>query len=389
MKSVNLALSAARKRQSLETGFVHHSYENPNSRDTIPLFENFCLVLSLFKTRMADHILEGKAILTKLLSFQVEGHFPIYLHEYPLCRDLKLGGRLYPIIFWLLKDFSQVLGDSLREKLEHTLSLLSKPSSKDPSSPEEWAEFLILAQIEGASLEPAFQKWHPTLCTFLGPQRQEGFEPAITLYDLFMGELSGTFSKRALQDHPTHLRASLIQSGSFEFNKTLPNICKLPLPLTILWGNQEKLHTLILDTKHTLQDNTLYLEESLVEDEIELAFFLSAHPENTILVNGQKSSTFQLGDTLEIFSQNRQFTLKLTTISGEGRFFGHIFKANRPGQLYAKKDVFEGYDWKISLRTLKRTGSCQIEIKLTHGELGYPLQGPSHASHCQHRQSCQ
>lgn len=388
MKSVNLALSAARKRQSPETGFIHYSYENPNSRDTIPLFENFCLVLSLFKTRMADHILEGKALLTKLLSFQVEGHFPVYLHEYPLCRDLKLGSRIYPIIFWLLKDFSQVLGDSLRGKLEHTLSLLSKPTSKDPSSPEDWAEFLILAQIEGTSLEAAFQKWHPTLCTFLGPQKQEGFEPAITLYDLFMGELLGTFSKRALQDHPIHLRASLIQPGSFNLNKTPSDICKLLYPFTILWGDQEKLHTLILDTKHTLKDNTLSLEEGLIEDEIELAFFLSAHPGNTILVNGQKSSTFQLGDALEIFSENKQFTLKLSMISGEGMFFGHIFKANRPGQLYGKKDVFEGYDWKISLRTLKRTGSCEIKINSSSEELDYPLQGPLRASHCQHRQSC-
>jgi hypothetical protein len=109
---------------------------------------------------------------------------------------------------------------------------------------------------------------------------------------------------------------------------------------------------------------TIYFEEELVEEKTELSFFLSAHPENTIRVNAQKSNTFQLGDTLEVFSERIRLTLTLSLVSGEGMFFGHIFQANRPGQLHAKKDAFESYDWKISLRTIKRKGPCQIGFSL-------------------------
>ncbi|MFS8563022.1 MAG: hypothetical protein LVR00_01270 [Rhabdochlamydiaceae bacterium] len=254
MKLVNLALLATRKRQSRETGFVHYSYEHPESRDTIPLFENFCFVLTLFKTRMADHVLEGKALLEKLLSFQVGKNFPVYLHEFPLCRDLKLGKNIYPVIFWLLKDFYAVLGESLRNALQKLLLTLPKPFlAKEPSSPEEWADFLILAQMEGTSIQPAVDKWHPTLFSYCGHQKQEKFEPAVTLYDLFLGEFAGAFSARALQDHPVHLRASLVQPIS---SLILPQDCPLTYtlsqPLTFLWGGGGK--TPFLDFRHSAKD---------------------------------------------------------------------------------------------------------------------------------------
>jgi hypothetical protein len=362
MKLVNLAIAAARKRQSRETGFVHHSYETLESRDTIPLFENFCFALALLKTRMVDHVFEGRALLEKLLPFQVGSNFPIYIHEFPLCKDLKLGSKLYPVIFWILKEFAQILGEGLRDRLQNLLPLLSQPMLiKEPSSPDEWAEFLILAQMEEASLEPALTKWHPTLFCYVGHQKQEKFEPAITLYDLFMGEFGGAFSSRSLQDHPVHLRASLIQPVPNIKIDALPDVYRLSNPFTVLWGGKEQLHSLILDTKHRVEQDIIYLKEALMEDEIELSFFVSAQPENSFLVNGQKSNTFQLGDTIDILSQGKRFELKASLVSGEGRFFGHIFQSNRPGQIGDKKEC---YDWKISLRTVKRTGPCEISFSL-------------------------
>ncbi len=365
MKANDLALQAARKRQSPETGFVHYSYEIPGSRDTIPLFENFCFALALFKTRTAENILEGKALLEKLLMFQVGDNFPIYVHEFPLCRNPKLGSSLYPVVFWLLKDFSLVLAAHLKEQLEKLLQMLVKPVlTKEASSPEEWAEFLILAQIEGIPLEPALKQWHPTLFTYLGPQKQEKFEPALTLYDIFLGEFTGEFSLRALQDHPSHMRASLVQPYTMTKTPSAENQ-HLSHPLRFMWGTKEGLHSFVLETKGAVEQETIYLQEGLVEDEIEVAFFVSAFPENTIWVEGLKANSFQLGDHLDILSQDKKLTLKLSLISGEGRFFGQIFKANRPGQLCCKKDNSECYDWKLSLRTLKRTGPCQIRATLS------------------------
>src|ERR1700733_5507295 len=95
-KMVELNLTAGRKAQSEQTGYIHLNYECEDKHDTIPLLENFCFVLALLRSRLTDHVLEGKTLLGKLLAFEVDGNFPIYLHDFPECKDRDFSLTLLP-----------------------------------------------------------------------------------------------------------------------------------------------------------------------------------------------------------------------------------------------------------------------------------------------------
>jgi len=115
---IDLNLQAARKRLSPQTGWVHHCYESEGTRhDTIPLLENLCFALALFRSRLSDDILQGRQLLEKLLAFEVQGEFPIYLHEYPTIRDRGSSLDLLPALLHIQKEFGIVLGEGLQKQL--------------------------------------------------------------------------------------------------------------------------------------------------------------------------------------------------------------------------------------------------------------------------------
>ena len=102
-KMSEMALTAFRKRLSPQTGWIHLFIENALDarQDSIPLVENFLYVHALFRSKIAVNIQEGKALLERILAFEVSGNFPLYLHDYPSCHDPKLSsyflfGQLFP-----------------------------------------------------------------------------------------------------------------------------------------------------------------------------------------------------------------------------------------------------------------------------------------------------
>jgi hypothetical protein len=359
MKIVDLAVQAGRKRQSPQTGYVHYCYEGVDRHDTIPILENFFFALALLRTRIAENVLEGKALLEKLLAFQAEGNFPVYLHEYPHCRDKKMGRRIYPALYWILNDFHSVLGE-LKPRLETVLEKLEQPVVPETlQSPEAWAEFLIVSQIKKIDPRPAFKQWDPSAFAYAGPQKQERGEPALTLYDLFMGQATGAFSKRALNDHPAHLKAAVVHPFEEEPIFTAHN--------PYLWGGAAATHSLHFEHKgEAIGEGIVALPQEYEPDAMEVAFYCNAHPDNQILIKGQRATTFQLGEPVQIYSKNKIFILIFDLLEGEGMFFGHLFRANRPSQLSCKgEDRHESYDWKISLRTLRRSPECKLKISLS------------------------
>ncbi len=364
MKAVELALKAGRKRQSEMTRFVHYCSEHPEkSSETIPTYENFCFALALLRSRTAENVLEAKALLEKLLAFQVDSEFPVYLHEYPLCRYAGLKSKLYPVIFFILRDFHSILGEKLREQLQAVQGAPEDVAS--PESPEEWAEFLIQSQITGQDKTVALQQWDSSCLSFIGPQRQERGEPALTLYDLFLGEWGCKYSTRALQDHPVHLRASLIYPAEI----ALTSIPDQSLQRQF-WGSGSPTHSLLLNTQGTLTEVEdgfeVVLQEKEVQEEMEVACFYNLHPNTTVTINHQKATSFQLGDTIQIISKDRQIELSFTVKSGEGQFWGHLYRANRPGQLCCKgEDKHEAFDGVIGLRTIKRNPQTVIWVSLS------------------------
>src|SRR5580693_298520 len=142
-KMIELNLAAGRKAQSPQTGYIHLNYETDERHDTIPLLENFCFALALLRSRLSEHVLEAKALLEKLLSFEVDGNFPIYLHDFPQCKDRSLGLSLLPIFHWALADFKVALGEPLAMHMEmligRVLSHGYKMHSQRPlSKPDEF-----------------------------------------------------------------------------------------------------------------------------------------------------------------------------------------------------------------------------------------------------------
>lgn len=273
-----MAIACGRKKQSAQTGYVHFFYNSQEDeiQQTIPLVENFLFALALFRSKTAENILEAKGIIDRLLEFQCldqesgKGNFPIYLHEYPQCKDRFLGAHLLPPFFWILKNFQQVLGSELKIKLEKAAKALLLQSLK--THEEKPAPYFIGLKIAAAAralgmlwedkylqdkgdllleearngdltslyipsqmgeicaaLQMAFTNissswipfwehlnntWHQQCCSYIGPAIQEfqrGEESEPTLYDLFLGSFSGNFSQRSFSDQFLLLHGALIQ----------------------------------------------------------------------------------------------------------------------------------------------------------------------------------
>src|ERR1700733_5471312 len=218
---IDLAIVVARKRLSSQTSFVHFCHEAEGVKhDTIPLFENFCYMLALFRSRLSGDIAEGKALLERLLGFEAEGNFPVYLHEYPTCLYRAAALEILPALVYVERDFHVVLGQSLREKLKYCLTRVIAYLDKEhercafpshlwlrrqaltedftphplrPLSSSELSSYLVALQLWGkyneANRSWLLPFWHEDLCLYCGPQGREFFFetiPAPTLFDLLM-----------------------------------------------------------------------------------------------------------------------------------------------------------------------------------------------------------
>ncbi|MDB6081265.1 MAG: hypothetical protein JWO53_537, partial [Chlamydiia bacterium] len=211
---------------------------------TIPLYENMLFCLALFRTKTHESIQEAKVVLDRLLYFQGDGNFPVHLHDYPHCHDHYLGAKILCPLFWIKKDFSQVLGDALLERLEKAYTKLTQflnslnerlemptwvqlkigASKQLPTigyeemNPQLLGEMLSAMQMYGLESEEIWQflaaTWHPVCKSYIGPAvrvMQAGYEPACTLYDYYMGYYYGSLSQRAAKPQIAALQAALIQ----------------------------------------------------------------------------------------------------------------------------------------------------------------------------------
>jgi hypothetical protein len=71
-----------------------------------------------------------------------------------------------------------------------------------------------------------------------------------------------------------------------------------------------------------------------------------------------------MGETLSIGSPSLQIDMQFELIEGAGDFLGHLSRGNRPGQVAGRgAKLYDAYDWRISLRTLRTQGPCKIALK--------------------------
>ncbi|NGX38211.1 MAG: hypothetical protein K1000chlam2_01383 [Chlamydiae bacterium] len=309
---MHLALETGQLLQKKQTGFVH-------DRDAISVYENILFAYALFRSRLSDCVLEGKSLVERLLKFERDGNFPVYLHEYPQTLDPYLGLRILPILFWINHDFSHVIGDLKQELQMCIFRIVKRAQSLDlppwaayrldafdgkigslPQTCMDWGEALISLQIaekKGASIEEtiaaACKLWHPALSLYIGPtmrRNQERHELALSLFDLFMCHFQKTHPKRAERPDPLFLRGALIRPLSFEpvFNAyPVPYVDFNPeaeCPLFIAWEN----HTFVLAKKHMRVEGNaegLILRLSDLEEMGE-NFFLDHQPDHDLRIYG-------------------------------------------------------------------------------------------------------
>ncbi len=281
-----MALTAGRNRVSEQTGFVHHHYHIDGVAQSIPVLENVIFAYTLLKNKSVETIQEAKELLEKILHFQCleeglsEGNFPIYLHEYPQCKDRLLSINLLPVFFLVIKQFNTVLGTDLNKKLQknvealilHSLqsynekplsythqlklssslfafgnffddaalikranSLMTELEKDTPGSewfsPSDLGDILLSLQLNGASLPESgwgnlwdhlCNTYDPSVGTYAGPCLQQYYwkqQPQLTLYDYFMSCSSESFSDRLSHDSIVQLHASLIQPHNNIFPK--------------------------------------------------------------------------------------------------------------------------------------------------------------------------
>lgn len=265
-----LIVSVGKKYIHPQTGFIHYCYhQNEEAYDvTIPIYENLLYIYALFKTKSIENINEAKVLLSSILSFQnnESKNFPIYLHEYPSCKNSQLPFKILPVFTFIIKQFESVLGEKLLQKLKHSIFLLiqfgldycskgflriehkfilsaSIYSFQKVLGPElsKDAE-VILESIDIHDLEkkvfyphslgdiltacqmfsPLFEKFPleffkfftPSLGLYTGPLLQivyEGPEPQVCLYDYHCASISGVYSNRILNENISLLYASLVQ----------------------------------------------------------------------------------------------------------------------------------------------------------------------------------
>ncbi len=292
-----IALNAGRGAQSPQTGFFHYFHNRADfpHADTIPIVENVYYALGLMRDRSKEGLQEGKRLLERVLSFQNvaqderKGLFPVYLHEYPECRDLFINAQLLPAFYWILVEFGTVLGSALKSRTEqaaqamleqtkelqalaklpfglaikiagaqagfgtlwnaaeleargrHTLESLRQvaeaPDFLDWFIPEVIADTFIALQMAYKQLADSpwvrfgswlANVWNAATCSYAGPalsEQQDKSEPETTLYDLFMGYYTGKLSYRALLNKPLAVRGALVHASADRLGAP-------PLPLT-------------------------------------------------------------------------------------------------------------------------------------------------------------
>ena len=403
-KLVELALLEGKKRLSKQTGYIHLFIEDPtfSSQDSIPILENFLYAYSLMRSRIAQNVQEGKDLLENLLHFEKDGNFPVYLHEYPICRDKQFASQLLPAFFYLLKDFKSGMGEMLThrirmlsEKITKTLrneplSVLSQNrldafqgkftgDNWTPSSSAEWGEFCVCSQMCGLSLEKATEFWDSKRHVFIGKGKdrlQEESEPAITLFDLFMGDVFDSLSARALAESAIHLRAALIQPCTKMKKEEGPFSVIIDESgrqcFTLYSGDAKATNSLVIEAKKgafKAQDKgngkyeILYTYDEELPSELEsteLNFYVD--DKQTVFIGEEKATAFQPGDTLKIHSPYLLVSAVIETDPSQGQWMGHISKGNRSFQ--KSKAPHAAYDWKIGWRTLRRESKAFAKISI-------------------------
>ena len=407
------ALKAARHFVRPETGFLHYHPTGDAPYATIPLHENFCYVLALFKTKEKEEVERGIELLAKLLPFQnEEGLFPLYLHDYPMIRDHILSANhLKPLLD--IAKFNAVIPfrDKLNKAIEKLKSALIKfLNEKNPASfnahilsnmvlekeiPVEFSRAMgaseLAEKLMNNQQEVGFREewlplmWYPQAKRFIGPafrEREEGYEAEDNLLLLLLGHkptkpslaavhsvlINEAISEPAFTPVKTEkmvdgYRFGIWQERDFAISclDKRPDFPQFHQPgckvLQIITGP----HTLVLEGnvgKSTrfefVEDGVdIYIElkETMELEDREKQREINLFFDNRIDIRpSQKEATlFYFNEPISLHAE-KPITLTFSVAKGQGDFVCHIMNENRSSQKITK----ETCDKAIGIRTLRR-----------------------------------
>jgi hypothetical protein len=187
-------------------------------------------------------------------------------------------------------------------------------------------------------------------------------------------------SKRALENFQALARASLVHPW-----QTLgPRFEEKPYTvlieeaqrqcLTIYWGNRERVHSLVLESKKgtwsfapSLEGWTAtYQYDSEIpheDDSMEWAFYLNDSQEHTLLVDEVSATLFHPCQEVSIASEGMHISFRVETDPSQGTWTGHVLKSDRSFQRGTTL-AYGGYDKKIGWRTIRRNRDANITLHL-------------------------
>jgi hypothetical protein len=401
----------AKKAKSKQSGFLHfckHDPYNPR-QDIIPIAENMLFALACFKVKTVEAMAEGKAFLERLFAFEVDGCFPIYLHEFPLCKDPFQALKLIPVLHLLTKDYRLALGESLlakvndlqeriikavelKENIPADLSIFidafhQRLTPQHPQTARQWEMYLLALQMmpqEGwvlGEIERSFSFWNAHLALFTGEEkalRHQGYEPERGLFDMMMFFMQGKipeadFSGSTAAGFLAPLAYPLCKGSSQSCSNFLLKTCPLAsMPLCLYWqdlgylrsisvASEAKIDALYEEGRLTI-DCTFHADPQFDDDHYELSLFLDDRVQTSFFVEGAQATMFTAQQPLLIKTGSYDITMQLHPLHGDPYLTGHIMKGSRPSQ--QRNRPFEALDWKIALRTIRRKKGDSLKVIL-------------------------
>ena len=281
------------------TQLLHYS---PKGNAAVPFVENAYYALALFRSHQLEKGQKAKWLLGRLFAYQCEnGAFPPYMHDWP---HGSVRDEMRAPLVAIAERYGSIVGPRLDEVL--------KRLGGEPLSPPD---------LDGSH-------YQASTGAYIGGVAQEGFEPQLTVGELLINP------NAARPDSAETLRTLLYEPPEVELLQDRVAYCDDRW----VWGDAERIHT-----------------AQLVKNEL----FVDLH-DCDIRVNGERATTFQLGD--EVTIRSGDVTLAFTFhVDGEGDFMGHIARGNRPSQV-----LQEGtYDHLIFVRQLRgapATPECRWRI---------------------------
>jgi hypothetical protein len=419
------AINAAKKNKSPHTLFLHRENGHVISFYDNLVYSLGLFRLKTAESILEGKILLEKLLKFQTPT----GSFPLYLHEFPQTSDAFFPVKLLPLFFQIQSEFSSVIGKDVDASLRNVLKkLLTLAENEELTFPFALTLAVIKSKISNAALESALfdkakekmgefssQDWGQILYAlsflkedekpsflveeasflyqgengFIGPahnEPHEGFYPKVSLIDLFLGK---KIFPESAKIYPFAISESALGSRSYGAWKVVKAeyfalsylaekkesaYQKNAYLFRLLWGNRSSLvlpkATFPVSIKggdgelEAVFDLPVIIPEENKED-MEAAFYLDASLALLFEVEGIKANTFRLNEVLTVYKDGMKIEAYFTCTKGEGKFFGHILKANRPAQKPpSHKGDFATYDWKIALRTISRTLECQLTLKL-------------------------